>query len=152
MPYAIAAKLDAPERPVVALVGDGAMQMSGLLELITVADRWRQWSDPRFVVLVLHNGDLAEVSWEQREMEGDPRFATSQAVPAFPYAHYAELLGLRGIPVLIEAIVDPAVPLVPPNMPDEKADKVFHAISGEDDDAPADHLARQRADDQRVSR
>ncbi|HEV7418386.1 MAG TPA: thiamine pyrophosphate-requiring protein [Mycobacterium sp.] len=170
MPYAIAAKLDAPDRPVVALAGDGAMQMNGLLELITVADRWRQWSDPRFVVLVLNNGDLAEVSWEQREMEGDPRFATSQTVPAFPYADYAELLGLRGIrvtksaesadawvaafsadcPVLIEAVVDPSVPLVPPNMPDEKADKVFQAIGGEGGDEPADHLARQRAHDQRA--
>ncbi|WP_029111735.1 thiamine pyrophosphate-requiring protein [Mycobacterium sp. URHB0044] len=171
MPYALAAKLDAPDRPVVALVGDGAMQMSGLLELVTVADRWRQWPDPRFIVLVLHNRDLAEVSWEQREMEGDPRFAASQAVPAFPYADYAELLGLRGIrvttsaessdawrtafaadcPVLIEAVVDPAVPLLPPNMPDDKADKVFEAIDGEADGAAArEQMARQRVTEQRV--
>jgi pyruvate dehydrogenase (quinone) len=166
MPYGIAAKLDAPERPVVALVGDGAMQMSGLLELITVADRWRHWPDPRFVVLVLHNRDLAEVSWEQREMEGDPRFATSQSVPSFPYADYAELLGLRGMrltksslaaeawraalaadrPVVIEAVVDPAVPLLPPNIPDAKADRVLDAIDAESGTSPARReVERQRA-------
>lgn len=153
MPYGIAAKLDAPDRPVVALIGDGAMQMNGLLELITVAHRWRDWEDPRFVVLVLHNRDLSEVSWEQREMEGDPRFAESQQVPEFPYAAYAEMLGLQGIrveslsevsaawraalnagrPTLIEAMVDADVPLLPPNMPDEKASTVFDAVSREPD-------------------
>jgi len=134
LPYALAAKLATPDRPVVALVGDGAMQMNGIAELVTVSSRWRDWADPRFVVLVLHNGDLAEVSWEQREMEGDPRFATSQDLPDFPYAGYADLLGLTGIrvddpagvddawdralsadrPVVIEAIVDRDVPLLPP--------------------------------------
>ena len=134
LPYGIAAKLAAPDRPVVALVGDGAMQMNGINELVTVSRLWREWADPRFVVLVLHNGDLAEVTWEQREMEGDPRFDASQSLPDFPFAGYAELLGLRGIvvdqpgqveaaweaaftadrPVLIEAIVDPDVPLLPP--------------------------------------
>lgn len=134
LPYGIAAKLEHPGRPVVALVGDGAMQMNGVNELITVASRWQDWSDPRFVVLVLHNRELAEVTWEQREMEGEPRFDTSQSLPAFPYAAYADLLGLRGIriahpgdvpgawetalsadrPVVIEAIVDPDVPLLPP--------------------------------------
>ncbi|WP_268949188.1 thiamine pyrophosphate-dependent enzyme [Mycolicibacterium monacense] len=151
LPYGVAAKLDAPQRPVVALVGDGAMQMSGLLELVTIADRWRSWQDPRFVVLVLHNADLTEVSWEQREMEGNPRFAPSQDVPRFPYAGYAELLGLRGIrvtssqeaddawatafsadrPTVIEAVVDAATPLLPPLMPDSKADKVRAALEQE---------------------
>ncbi|WP_006244488.1 thiamine pyrophosphate-requiring protein [Mycolicibacterium tusciae] len=155
MPYGLAAKLDAPDRPVVALIGDGAMQMNGLLELITVAHHWREWQDPRFVVLVLHNRDLAEVSWEQREMEGDPRYPASQQVPDFPYARYAEMLGLQGIrveqsaqaseawrqafsadrPTLIEAIVDANVPLLPPNMPDEKASKVFDAVDQEPDGA-----------------
>jgi pyruvate dehydrogenase (quinone) len=134
LPYGLAAKLAAPDRPVVALVGDGAMQMNGIAELITVADRWKEWTDPRFVVLVLHNGDLAEVTWEQREMEGEPRYGVSQSVPSFPYAGYAELLGLRGIridapdqvdgaweqalradrPMVIEAVVDPDTPLLPP--------------------------------------
>jgi pyruvate dehydrogenase (quinone) len=134
LPYGIAAKLAAPDRPVVALAGDGAMQMNGVAELITVAGLWRDWPDPRFVVCVLHNQDLAEVTWEQREMEGDPRFDPSQRLPTFPYAQYGELLGLRGIrvddpsdvaaawddalaadrPVVLEAVVDAEVPLLPP--------------------------------------
>ncbi|MFD5829466.1 thiamine pyrophosphate-requiring protein [Lentzea sp. NPDC060358] len=165
LPYALAAKLDAPDRPVIALAGDGAMQMNGLLELITVADRWRTWADPRFVVLVLHNRDLNEVSWEQREMEGDPRFPVSQRVPEFPYAAYAELLGLRGLrvdspdevgkawqeafsadrPVVVEAVVDPAVPLLPPHLPDEKADMIYRGL----DQEPDGSAARQRVRRQR---
>jgi pyruvate dehydrogenase (quinone) len=165
MPYALAAKLHAPDRPVVVLAGDGAMQMNGLLELITAADRWRTWSDPRFVVLVLHNRDLNEVTWEQREMEGDPRFPVSQRVPDFPYAAYAELLGLRGIrvdspdavekawqeafeadrPVVVEAVVDPAVPLLPPHLPDDKADVVHRGL----DQEPHSDSARRNVDRQR---
>ncbi|MCT7658379.1 thiamine pyrophosphate-requiring protein [Mycobacterium deserti] len=165
LPYGIAAKLDAPDRPVVALVGDGAMQMSGLLELITIADRWRDWADPRFVVLVLHNGDLTEVSWEQREMEGNPRFPASQSVPSFPYADYAELLGLGAAridesaqatgawqralaadrPFVIEAVVDPAAPLLPPLMPDEKVEKVYAALDEEGADEAKNLVQRQRA-------
>jgi pyruvate dehydrogenase (quinone) len=98
LPYGIAAKLAAPDRPVVALAGDGAMQMNGVAERITVAGQWRDWPDPRFVC-VLHNQDLAEVTWELREMEGDPRFDAGQRPPAFPYARYADLLGLRGLRV-----------------------------------------------------
>ena len=134
IPYGLAAKLADPQRPVVALTGDGAMQMAGLSELITVSRLWPQWADPRFVVLVLHNNELAEVTWEQRETEGDPRFGKSQALPDFSYARYAELLGLQGIrvddparlgaawdaaldadrPALIEVMTDPDVPLLPP--------------------------------------
>jgi pyruvate dehydrogenase (quinone) len=134
IPYGLAAKLDAPQKPVVVLSGDGAMQMAGLAELITVSRLWPGWTDPRFVVCVFNNRDLAEVSWEQREMEAEPRFPASQALPDFPYAGYAELLGLTGIrvddpedlagawrqalaadrPVLIEVITDPSTPLLPP--------------------------------------
>ena len=168
MPYGLAAKFDTPDRPVVALAGDGAMQMNGLLELITVADRWPSWPDPRFVVLVLHNGDLNEVTWEQREMEGDPRYPQSQRVPPFPYAAYAELLGLRGIrldapedveaawqqafsadrPVVIEAVVDPAVPLLAPHLPPDKVDMMYRGLDQEaaSDDARK-QLQRQRADE-----
>lgn len=166
MPYGIAAKLLHPDRPVVALAGDGAMQMNGLSELITVAARWRDWADPRFVVLVLHNGDLAEVSWEQREMEGDPRFPTSQVVPAFPYAAYAELLGLTGIrvddpadvdaawrtalaadrPCVLEAVVDRDTPLLAPRQPAAKVEQMRRGLAREPGSAPAtDHLDRQRA-------
>ncbi|GGI44800.1 pyruvate dehydrogenase (quinone) [Agromyces flavus] len=134
IPYGIAAKLAFPGRPAVVLAGDGGMQMTGIAELVTVADRWESWDDPRFVVLVLDNGDLAEVSWEQREVEGEPRFETSQALPGFPYARYAELLGLRGEivdspsdvggawrrafaadrPTVIQLLSDRDVPLLPP--------------------------------------
>ena len=134
LPYGIAAKLSAPHRPVVCLVGDGAMQMNGIAELVTVAHRWREWDDPRFVVLVLNNRDLSEVTLEQRETEGEPRFVESQELPDFPYAAYAELLGLEGVrvdgpedlegawdramaatrPVVLEAVVDRDVPLLPP--------------------------------------
>ena len=134
VPFGIAAKECDPGRPVAVLAGDGAMQMLGNTELVTLAERWRRWPDPRVVVLVLHNRDLAEVTWEQREMEAQPRFPESQDVPRFDFAGYAELLGLRGVrverpedlraaldaafaadrPVVIEAITDPDVPLLPP--------------------------------------
>jgi len=136
VPYAIAAKFAFPERVAIAMVGDGAMQMNGNSELVTIAKYWKRWSDPRLIVLVLNNRDLNQVTWEQRAMEGDPRYAVSQDVPDFPYARYAELLGLRGIrvddpenvgaawdealkadrPVVLEAITDPEVPPLPPHI------------------------------------
>ncbi|MEU8820122.1 thiamine pyrophosphate-requiring protein [Actinoplanes sp. NPDC048796] len=171
IPYGLAAKLEAPGRPVVVLSGDGGFQMLGLAELATVAARWRDWADPRFVVCVLDNGDLAEVSWEQREMEGEPRFAASQDLPRVPYARYAELLGLRGIevstpeamtaawptalaadrPTLIHAVVDPAIPLLPPLQPQEKIDQMYAALAAENTDLSrraTAHLRRERADEQ----
>jgi pyruvate dehydrogenase (quinone) len=154
LPYGIAAKLHKPDRPVVALAGDGAMQMGGIAELITLARLWPTWADPRFVICVLSNGDLAEVTWEQRETEGDPRYEASQALPAFPYAAYGELLGLRGVrladsedvagawkdafaadrPVVIEALVDPDVPLLPPfPMGEEKLESFRRGLAAEGD-------------------
>jgi pyruvate dehydrogenase (quinone) len=134
IPYGLAAKFATPGRPVVVLAGDGAMQMGGVAELITVAKYWREWPDPRFVVCVFNNGDLAEVTWEQREMEGQPRFEASQSLPDVPFAGYAELLGLRGVrvedperladawaeafaadrPTVIDVRTDPATPILPP--------------------------------------
>jgi pyruvate dehydrogenase (quinone) len=170
LPYGIAAKLSAPDRPVLVLTGDGAMQMTGLAELVTVAARWREWADPRFVVCVLNNQDLAEVSWEQREMEGEPRFTASQQLPDVPYAQYAELLGLRGVrvtsadqmaaawdaglsadrPTVIDAVVDPAVPLLPPGQPFEKIKPMYTGLAAEKGGlarrAEA-HLRRERADE-----
>jgi pyruvate dehydrogenase (quinone) len=148
VPYAIAAKFAFPERVAIALVGDGAFQMNGMNELITIARHWREWSDPRLVVLVLHNDDLNQVTWEQRVLEGDPKFEASQTLPDFPYARYAELVGLHGIrvddpnrvgaawdealgaerPVLIEAIVDPEVPPLPPHVTLEQARALMHAV------------------------
>ena len=98
MPYAIAAKMAYPDRPVLAMVGDGAMQMNGNAELITVKQYWKQWSNPCFVVMVLANHDLNQVTWEQRALAGDPKFEAAQDVEDFPYARYAELLGLQGHP------------------------------------------------------
>lgn len=141
VPYAIAAKFAYPDRPVVACAGDGAMQMNGLNELITVAKYWREWDDPRFVLLVLNNRDLNQVTWEQRVMEGDPKFEASQDIPAFSYARYAESLGLGGIvmerpddivpgweqafsmdrPVVVDAYTDPEVPPLPPHITFEQA-------------------------------
>ncbi|HKY68262.1 MAG TPA: thiamine pyrophosphate-requiring protein [Acidimicrobiales bacterium] len=152
LPYALAAKLEHPDRPVLALVGDGAMQMNGINELITVADRWRSWSDPRFIVLVLRNDDLNEVTWEQRESEGDPRFDAAQDVPGFDYAGYARLLGLRGLhmegaavvesvwdealaadrPVLVEAVVDPATPLKPPKLTSAQVENLAAGLGAEE--------------------
>ena len=136
VPYALAAKLAHPGRPVIALVGDGAMQMIGINALITIAHRWKDWADPRLVVMVLNNGDLNMVTWEQRVTAGDPKYAASQDLPAFPYADYAGMLGLEGVrvdrpedvapawdqalratrPVLLEMAVDPNVPPLPPHV------------------------------------
>ncbi len=166
LPYGLAAKLSDPGRPVVALSGDGAMQMTGVAELVTLAHRWRDWADPRFVVLVLHNRDLAEVTWEQREMEAEPRFDESQELPAFPYAAYAELLGLRGIrvtqpseidaaweaaltadrPVVIEALTDPDTPLLPPFPAGRQKLDAFR--TGLDKEGPAGRHARELLDEQ----
>ena len=157
VPYAIAAKFAHPERPVIALVGDGAMQMNGNAELVTdrqvLASAGR---DPRLIVLVLHNNDLNQVTWEQRVMEGDPRYDASQQLPDFPYARYAELIGLRGIrvedpeqigaawdealtadrPVVLEAISDPDVPPLPPHITLEQARGLTSALAHGDPSAP----------------
>jgi pyruvate dehydrogenase (quinone) len=143
VPYAIAAKIAHPDRPVIALVGDGAMQMNNMAELITVAKYWREWSCPNWVVCVFNNGDLNQVTWEQRVMEGDPKFNASQQIPDVPYHRFAELIGLRGIyvdspdrlgsawdealaadrPVVLEVKTDPNVPPLPPHITLDQAKK-----------------------------
>jgi pyruvate dehydrogenase (quinone) len=155
VPYAIAAKFAHPERPVVALVGDGAMQMNGINELITIAKFRERWSDQRLIVLVLNNRDLNQVTWEQRAMEGNPKFESSQDLPDFPYARYAELLGLVGIrvddpnqvsrawdqaltagrPVVLEAVTDPEVPPLPPHITIDQAKAMSSALLGGDPNA-----------------
>jgi pyruvate dehydrogenase (quinone) len=157
VPYAIAAKFAHPDRPVIALVGDGAFQMNGMNELITIAKYWRDWSDPRLVILVLHNDDLNQVTWEQRAFDGDPRVLASQELPDFPYAEYAELLGFRGIrvdapddvegawrealaadrPVVLEAVTDPNVPPLPPHITISQAKAFLSSILKGDPDARA---------------
>src|SRR5207237_5669642 len=113
VPYAIAAKYAHPDRPVIALVGDGAMQMNNMAELITVAKYWREWRDHRWIVCVFNNEDLNQVTWEQRIINGDPKFEASQNIPDVAYHRFAELIGLRGIyvedPKQIEAAWDQAL-------------------------------------------
>jgi pyruvate dehydrogenase (quinone) len=136
VPYAVAAKFCYPDRVAIALTGDGAMQMNGLNACITVAKYWKEWADPRWITLVLNNRDLNQVTWEQRIMTGDIKFNASQDLPDFPYARFAEGIGLRGIrvdhpddigrawdealhsdrPVVLEAITDPDVPTLPPHI------------------------------------
>jgi pyruvate dehydrogenase (quinone) len=155
VPYAIAAKFAHPERVVIAMVGDGAMQMNGLNELITIGKYWRRWSDPRLVVMVLNNRDLNQVTWEQRALEGNPKFDASQDVPDFPYARYAELIGLHGVrvdrpeqigdawgsalsadrPVVLEAYTDPDVPPLPPHITFKQAKAYASAILHGDSDS-----------------
>jgi pyruvate dehydrogenase (quinone) len=155
VPYAIAAKFAHPDRAVIALVGDGAMQMLGMNELITIGKYWQRWSDPRLIVLVLNNRDLNQVTWEQRAMAGDPKFEASQDVPDFPYSRFAELAGLQGIrvdqpdqladaweralgaerPVVLEAYVDPDVPPLPPHITFKQAKAYASAILQGDPDS-----------------
>jgi pyruvate dehydrogenase (quinone) len=165
IPYALAAKYAYPDRPAVATAGDGALQMSGINALIDVARAWRRWSDPRLIVLVLNNRELNYVTWEQRVMEGERKFPASQDIPDFPYARYAELLGLRGVrvdapegvaaawdeafaadrPVVVEAVVDPNVPTVPPQLKPEQVEKLQRALAG-GDPAAAGVLRQARAE------
>jgi pyruvate dehydrogenase (quinone) len=148
VPYAIGAKFAHPDRPVIALVGDGAMQMNGLAELITIAKYRERWADQRLVVLVLNNRDLNQVTWEQRAMSGDPKYAPSQELPDLPYARWAEMIGLRGIrtdnpdalgdcwdqalsadrPTVLEVVCDPEVPPLPPHITIEQARSLSKAI------------------------
>ncbi|HEV2673352.1 MAG TPA: thiamine pyrophosphate-requiring protein [Aliidongia sp.] len=135
-PYAIAAKMAFPERVVIAFIGDGAMQMNGLNEMITISKYWKEWSNPRLIVMVLNNRDLNQVTWEERVQLGDGKTESTQSIPDFPYHKYAELLGLKGIfvddperlgaawdealaadrPVILECYTDPNVPPLPPHI------------------------------------
>lgn len=136
VPYAIAAKFAWPSRVSIALVGDGAMLMNGINELVTIADSWKKWTDPRLIIMVLANHDLNQVTWEQRVMNGNPKYNASQVVPNFSFAKYAEMLGLKGIfvdkpdqvgpawdaafsadrPTVLEIVTDPEVPTLPPHI------------------------------------
>lgn len=159
LPYALAAKMAHPNRPVIALAGDGAMQMNGINGLVSVAWHWqhRQWPNQNFVVLVLNNRDLNFVTWEQRGMQGVPKFQASQQLPDFSYADYARMLGLAGErvqdpeqlgaawerafasdrPFVLEAVVDPNIPPLPPQMV-EKQREQYEAAIGKGDDEAAD--------------
>ena len=135
-PYAMAAKMAFPDRVVIAFIGDGAMQMNGLNVMITISKYWKEWSDPRLIVMVLNNRDLNQVTWEERIQLGDGKTELTQSIPDFPYHKYAELVGLKGIfvddpeklgaawdealaadrPVILECYTDPNVPPLPPHI------------------------------------
>jgi pyruvate dehydrogenase (quinone) len=152
LPYALAAKMAHPTRPVIATLGDGAMQMTGVNGLITLTRYWREWKDKRFIVMVLNNLDLNMVTWEQRGTEGDPKFEGSQDLPCFPYAEYAKLLGLHGIrcedpkqvrsvweealsadrPVVIDMVTDANIPPVPPHITSKQLKHYFSALMHKD--------------------
>jgi pyruvate dehydrogenase (quinone) len=141
VPYGIGAKFGHPDRPVIVFAGDGAMQMNGLAELITVKHYWEQWADPRLIIAVLHNNDLNQVTWEMRAMEGAPKFVESQQLPDVSYEGFASSLGLLGIavdepgqvgpawdralaadrPVVLDVRTDPDIPPIPPHATFEQA-------------------------------
>ncbi len=153
VPYALAAKFAHPDRPVLAVLGDGAMQMLGNAALITVAKYWRRWRDPRLVVLVLNNRDLNYVTWEQRVQDGFAKYQASQDLLDFPFARAAELLGLEGMrvdrpddvgpawaraltaerPIVFEAYVSAAVPALPPTLRPEQQENLATALAGDVD-------------------
>jgi pyruvate dehydrogenase (quinone) len=157
VPYSISAKFAFPDRVVVALAGDGAMQMNGMAELITISKYWKEWKDPRLVVLVLENRDLNQVTWEQRAMEGDPKLEASQDLPAVDYAAFAASLGLTAVrierpeeigpawdrafkadrPCLVQARTDPSVPPLPPHITFEQAKAYVSSILKGDPDRGA---------------
>lgn len=154
VPYAIGAKFAHPDRPVVALVGDGAMQMNGLAELITVAKYWQEWEDPRLVVMVLQNNDLNQVTWELRAMGGSPQFLPSQELPSVDYAAFAQSLGLQAVsctdpdevaaswaealdarrPCVVVFTTDPAVPPIPPHATWEQVTNAAESVIRGDTD------------------
>lgn len=164
LPYALAAKLAHPGRCVIALLGDGAMQMIGLNALISIARSWRQWADPRLVVMVLNNRDLNMVTWEQRVNNGDPKFEASQEVTDFPYADYARLLGLKGLriedpeqiaaawdealsadrPFVLDMVTDPDVPPLPPHVTASQTGAFLKALWKGDPEARGTLLATAR--------
>ncbi|QMU28050.1 thiamine pyrophosphate-requiring protein [Adhaeribacter radiodurans] len=159
VPYAIAAKFAHPNRAVFAFVGDGAMQMGGNDELLTIQKYWRHWQNPQLIVLVLNNRDLNFVTWEQRLMQGEPKFDDSQVLPDFNYAQYAENIGLIGIrveqpdqvipalekalqadrPVVIDALTDPEILVFTPQVATKFASELAEAIN-KGDTAAQQHL------------
>ena len=155
VPYGIGAKFAHPDRPVIVFEGDGAMQMNGLAEMITIAHYWREWTDPRLIVAVLHNNDLNQVTWEMRAMGGAPKFPESQTLPDVDYAGFAASLGLASAtltnpnqigsawdqalnadrPMLLDVHCDPDVPPVPPHATFDQMKAAASAVLKGDENA-----------------
>jgi pyruvate dehydrogenase (quinone) len=155
VPYVIGAKWAHPDRPSIAFVGDGAMQMNGMAELITISKYYKQWADPRLIVAVLHNNDLNQVTWEMRAMENSPKFEASQSLPDVDFAGFARSLGLHGDniddaaalgdawdralaadrPTVLDVRCDPNVPPIPPHATFDQAKSLVEAVVGGDEDS-----------------
>ncbi|MDT7768964.1 MAG: hypothetical protein QOI30_1972 [Mycobacterium sp.] len=154
VPYAIGAKFGQPDRPVIAFAGDGAMQMNGMAELITVKRYWQEWDDPRLIVAILHNDDLNQVTWEMRAMGGAPKFVESQSLPDVDYASFAAGLGLNALsvrdpdeladawrdalsadrPTVLDVYTDPDMPPIPPHATWEQFKAATGAVLAGDED------------------
>jgi pyruvate dehydrogenase (quinone) len=153
VPYGIGAKIGNPDRPVIVFAGDGAMQMNGLAELLTIKRYWQDWLDPRLIVAVLHNNDLNQVTWEMRAMQGAPKFTQSQTLPEMDYAAFATSLGFLGLsvnkpleigpaweralaadrPALLDVRCDPDVPPIPPHASFEQAKDTARSLAEGDE-------------------
>ncbi len=154
MPYAVAAKFAYSDRPVICTIGDGAFQMLGMNELITIKKYMKEWDNPQLIIMVLHNDDLTQVSWEMRTEDANPVWSTSQDVESVDYAGWAELLGFTGIRVkdddeveaawdaafanrgitLIDAYTSKNVPPLPPHIALEFAKNTAEALLKGDPD------------------
>jgi len=154
VPYGIGAKFGHPERPVIVFSGDGAMQMNGMAELITVKRYWQEWDDPRLIVAILHNNDLNQVTWEMRAMAGAPKFAESQNLPDVDFAGFAASLGLNAMaikdadelgnawrnalsadrPTVLDVYTDPDMPPIPPHATWDQFKAATAAVLSGDED------------------
>ncbi len=150
VPYALGAAFAQPGRPLIALVGDGAMQMNGMAELLTL-----RHYNIRCVVCVFHNNDLNQVTWELRAMGGSPKFEASQELPEVSYAAYARSIGLQGIEIddpeqldaawetalaspgttVLDVRCDPNVPPIPPHATFDQIKDMTEAVLRGDPDA-----------------
>ncbi len=141
LPYAIGAQVAHPDRPVVALTGDGSLTMM-MGELATLA----QYALPVKVV-VMRNDLLGLIKWEQMAFLGNPQYGVQLAPVDF--VKVAEACGLCGVriddparagdqfeealrrdgPVVIEAVVDPDVMPMTPTINREHAKGVAWALA-----------------------
>ena len=157
VPYAIAAKFAFPDRTPVAITGDGAMQMNGMNELITLKRYAERWADPSIVFVVANNRDLNQVTWEMRIESGAPDYPASQHLPDVSMAAFARLLGFEGIrveraedltqafatafaargPIVIEVMTDPNISMLPAHVTREQAMSFGRAMTKHDPEAAA---------------
>lgn len=133
LPYAIAAGIADPQRPIYAVVGDGGLGMQ-LGEFSTAVRH-----NLPLKLLVICNGMLNQIAWEQMMFLGNPQFACELA--PIDFAKAAEAMGGHGFtirrfeeiesvmdeafsyegPVIIQALVDRYVPMMPPKMSNDYA-------------------------------